>query len=61
MTAVLFDNVSIIFGSNPQRALNLADAGRSRDEISAETGLVLGVANASLSVSEGEIRTETLD
>ncbi|MCA1967924.1 MAG: choline ABC transporter ATP-binding protein [Rhizobium sp.] len=55
MTAVLFDNVSIIFGSNPQRALNLADAGRSRDEISAETGLVLGVANASLEIKEGEI------
>ncbi|SSC66159.1 choline ABC transporter ATP-binding protein [Ciceribacter selenitireducens] len=55
MTAVLFDNVSIIFGSNPQRALDLADAGRSRDEISAETGLVLGVANASLEIKEGEI------
>ncbi len=55
MSAVLFDNVSIIFGPNPQRALDLADAGRSRDEISAETGLVLGVANASLEIKEGEI------
>lgn len=55
MTAVLFDNVSIIFGPNPQRALDLADAGRNRDEISAETGLVLGVANASLEIKEGEI------
>ena len=55
MTAVLFDNVSIIFGSHPQRALTMADAGRSRDEISAETGLVLGVANASLEIKEGEI------
>ncbi|MFN7010544.1 MAG: choline ABC transporter ATP-binding protein [Allorhizobium sp.] len=55
MTAVQFDNVSIIFGSSPQRALDMADAGRSRDEISAETGLVLGVANASLDIKEGEI------
>lgn len=55
MSAVLFDNVSIIFGPNPQRALDLADAGRNRDEISAETGLVLGVANASLEIKEGEI------
>ncbi|GEO84011.1 MULTISPECIES: choline ABC transporter ATP-binding protein [Alphaproteobacteria] len=55
MTAVQFDNVSIIFGNNPKRALEMADAGRSRDEIGEETGLVLGVANASLSVKEGEI------
>jgi glycine betaine/proline transport system ATP-binding protein len=55
MTAVSFNNVSIIFGSNPQRALQMADAGKTRDEISAETGLVLGVANASLDIKEGEI------
>lgn len=55
MTAVSFDNVSIIFGNNPGRALAMADAGKSRDEISAETGLVLGVANASLDIQEGEI------
>ncbi|MDI7860816.1 choline ABC transporter ATP-binding protein [Rhizobiaceae bacterium n13] len=55
MTAVRFDNVSIIFGNNPQQALALADGGKTRDEISAQTGLVLGVANASLTVEEGEI------
>jgi len=55
MTAVSFDNVSIIFGANPGRALAMADAGKTRDEISAETGLVLGVANASLDIQEGEI------
>ncbi len=53
--AVVFNNVSIIFGDNPQRALALADAGKSRDEIGAETGLVLGVADATLSITEGEI------
>jgi glycine betaine/proline transport system ATP-binding protein len=55
MTAVHFDNVSIIFGNNPQRALAMADDGKTRDEISAATGLVLGVANASLEIKEGEI------
>ena len=55
MTAVQFDNVSIIFGDRPERALAMADQGKSRDEIGEETGLVLGVANASLTVEEGEI------
>lgn len=53
--AVTFDNISIIFGDNPERALHMADQGRTRDEIGAETGLVLGVANASLTIHEGEI------
>ena len=42
MSAVLFDNVSIIFGPNPQRALDMADVGRTRDEISAETFETVG-------------------
>ena len=55
MTAVRFDNVSIVFGDKPENALVLADQGKNRDEIGAATGLVLGVADASLSVQEGEI------
>jgi glycine betaine/proline transport system ATP-binding protein len=55
MTAVRFDNVSIVFGNAPERALAMADQGKTRDEISAATGLVLGVANASLDIQEGEI------
>ncbi|MBB3452123.1 glycine betaine/proline transport system ATP-binding protein [Rhizobium sp. BK313] len=54
-TAVGFNNVSIIFGDRPEAALKLADAGKSRDEISKATGLVLGVANATLDIEEGEI------
>lgn len=53
--AIIFDNVDIIFGDDPAKALHLLDAGRTRAEINAETGLVLGVANASLTVKEGEI------
>ncbi|MCO6185380.1 choline ABC transporter ATP-binding protein [Rhizobium sp. L1K21] len=55
MTAVVFKNVSIVFGDRPERALALADEGKNRDEISAETGLVLGVADADLTIEEGEI------
>ncbi|MGE7368022.1 choline ABC transporter ATP-binding protein [Neorhizobium sp. NPDC001467] len=52
---VRLENVDIIFGDNPQRALPMVDQGRTRDEISAETGIVMGVAGASLAVREGEI------
>jgi glycine betaine/proline transport system ATP-binding protein len=53
--AVIFGNVDIVFGDRPDRAISLIDQGRTRDEIAAETGIVLGVANASLSIREGEI------
>ncbi|MDH7801588.1 MULTISPECIES: choline ABC transporter ATP-binding protein [unclassified Rhizobium] len=53
--AIIFGNVDIVFGDRPDAALALIDKGSTRDEINAETGLVLGVANASLSVNEGEI------
>jgi glycine betaine/proline transport system ATP-binding protein len=55
MNAVEFDNVSIVFGDHPERALPLMDAGQSRPEIQEETGQVLGVHNCSLEVAEGEI------
>jgi glycine betaine/proline transport system ATP-binding protein len=55
MPAVAFEQVDIVFGANPQAALPLLDAGRSRDEILAETGQVLGVADASLTIETGEI------
>lgn len=53
--AIIFGNVDIVFGNRPEPALSLIDMGRSREEINAKTGLVLGVANASLAVKEGEI------
>ncbi len=52
---VTFKNVDIVFGNAPDAALPLLDDGRSRDEISAQTGIVVGVSNASLSIREGEI------
>ncbi len=55
MSAVIFDNVSIVFGDNPQAALPLMDQGMERAEIRAQTGQVLGVHNCSLQVEAGEI------
>jgi glycine betaine/proline transport system ATP-binding protein len=54
-TAVTFKDVNIIFGDRPENALMMVDQGKSRDEIGAATGNVLGVAHASLDIEEGEI------
>lgn len=51
---VRFDNVDIVFGDRPDRALPLIDSGKSRQEIQEETGQILGVAGATLDVHEGE-------
>jgi glycine betaine/proline transport system ATP-binding protein len=55
LNAVKFDNVSIVFGDHPERALPLMDQGLSRGEIQQATEQVLGVHNCSLEVAEGEI------
>lgn len=54
-TAVSFDNVSIVFGEHPDRALPLMDEMKDRAEIQEATGQVLGVHDCSLSVEQGEI------
>lgn len=55
MAVVEFRNVDIIFGKNPGRALELLDQGLNREEILAETDNVIGVADASIAIEEGEI------
>lgn len=55
MSAVIFDNVSIVFGDRPEKALPLMDDGKERAEIHTATGQVLGVHNCSLTVEQGEI------
>ena len=52
---IQLDDVDIIFGSNPMVAANLLDQGKNREEILSETGNVVGVCNASLTVNKGEI------
>lgn len=53
--AVRFQNVSIVFGSNPYRAIPLMETGQSREAIKQKTGQVLGVHDCSLDVHTGEI------
>jgi glycine betaine/proline transport system ATP-binding protein len=53
--AVEFDNVSIVFGAAPEKALPLMDKGQDRAEIEVATGQVLGVHNCTLEVASGEI------
>ncbi|WDQ99608.1 choline ABC transporter ATP-binding protein [Devosia sp. J2-20] len=53
--AVVFDNVSIVFGDKPESALPMMDAGKTRADIQQETQQILGVHNCSLTVQEGEI------
>ncbi|HPE61376.1 MAG TPA: choline ABC transporter ATP-binding protein [Thiolinea sp.] len=55
MAVVEFRNVDILFGSRPGPALKLLDLGASRQDILQQTGQVVGVADASLSIETGEI------
>lgn len=48
-------NLYKIFGRKPQRALPLLEKGKTKDEILDETGLTVGVQDASFSVEEGEV------
>ncbi|KIC20119.1 choline ABC transporter ATP-binding protein [Leisingera sp. ANG-Vp] len=54
-TMVRFDNVNIVFGKEPAKALPLMDKGMSRTEIQEQTGQVLGVHDCSIDIKNGEI------
>jgi glycine betaine/proline transport system ATP-binding protein len=53
--AVIFEDVNIVFGSDPKAALPLMDKGAERAAIQKETGQILGVHACSLTVKQGEI------
>ncbi|MEM6490106.1 MAG: choline ABC transporter ATP-binding protein [Pseudomonadota bacterium] len=53
--AIVFETVSIAFGTQPASALPAMDRGLSRAEVQAETGQVLGVHDCTLTVGQGEI------
>src|SRR5580692_709009 len=55
MPAVVFENLDIVFGRRTRDALALIDQGKTRDEILAATGAVLGAANIDLAIEKGEI------
>jgi glycine betaine/proline transport system ATP-binding protein len=50
-----FRHVDIVFGSHPERALELLDRGEGRDAILEQTGHVIGVADANVAIETGEI------
>ncbi len=55
MPEVDFRHVDIVFGRSPTTALELLDRGLGREAILEQTGHVIGVADATLAIEEGEI------
>ncbi len=55
MPAVAFENLDIVFGKRVREALALIDQGKTRDEILAATGAVLGAAGVNLAIERSEI------
>ena len=48
-------NLYKIFGPNPERAFSLIEQGKGKAEVFEETGLTIGVKDASFEVYEGEV------
>jgi glycine betaine/proline transport system ATP-binding protein len=55
LAEVAFRHVDIVFGRSPERALQLLDRGEGREAILEQTGQVIGVADATVAIEEGEI------
>lgn len=55
MSLLEIDHVSKVFGPDPLSVVPLLDSGKSKAEILAETGHVVGLREISLSIEEGEV------
>ncbi|RSL33618.1 glycine betaine/L-proline ABC transporter ATP-binding protein [Salibacterium salarium] len=55
MPVIKVEDLSKVFGRNPERALRLLDEHKSKDEILEQTGNTVGVNRASFEVEEGEV------
>lgn len=55
MEKIVVENVYKIFGPRPERAIELLEQGRTKDEIMGQIRLGVGVADVSFTVNEGEI------
>lgn len=53
--AIIMRGVTKIFGPDPQAALALLRGGKSKTEVQAETGHVVGLDNVSLDIAHGQI------
>ncbi|WP_099192313.1 quaternary amine ABC transporter ATP-binding protein [Tepidibacter mesophilus] len=54
MNKIEVKNLVKVFGNNPNRALERLEKGEGKEQILKETGLTVGVNNASFEVKEGE-------
>ena len=55
MSQIEIKNLFKIFGNNPAAGLDLLKKGKSKEEIHEQTGLTVGVQDASFTVNSGEI------
>ena len=55
MPEIKVENLTKIFGRNPKEALDLLKKGKTKDEILQETGMTVGVNQASFEVNPGEV------
>jgi len=55
MDKIVVDNLSKIFGPNPEKGLRLMEQGLSKEEIHDKTGMTVGVSKAGFSIKSGEI------
>jgi glycine betaine/proline transport system ATP-binding protein len=55
MSLIQIQDLDVVFSNSPKPALDLLDQGMSRDEIFKQTGLIVGVEKANLTVERGEI------
>lgn len=54
-TIIKFNNVDVIFGPSPEKAVKMLDQGADRDEIFSQTQNLVAVHNACLEMTEGQI------
>jgi glycine betaine/proline transport system ATP-binding protein len=55
MNKIVVQNLSKIFGSQPEQAMALLKQGKSKEDILERTGMTVGVDNANFEVQSGEI------
>ena len=55
MSQIEIKNLFKVFGPNPAAGLNLLKKGKTKEEIHEQTGLTVGVQDASFTVNSGEI------
>lgn len=55
MSKISIRHLYKVFGSSPQKGLELLEQNKSKEEIYEETGLTIGVQNASFDIAKGEI------